>query len=331
MTAELCTGGSAGPLPTVGVPPDVVELQGDLMDSGIRVILLGTAAGPYPAAGRQGCSSAVVIGDRVYLVDAGYGALRKYVQAGLRLRDLRAIFLTHLHSDHIADLFTLFLLGWGPANHGVDQTVRVFGPGPDPAHSAAGTEELIGHCLSGFGQDITVRMRTSERSPLDTLVLARDLSTPPDASMPVYEDDRVRVTTRAVPHPPLHLSLGFRFETDEGVIAFSGDTAYSDSVGELAAGADILVHETMEPDFYRGLGYSAQLLDFLTASHTSPQDVGRLASQAGAHCVALSHIGPPDPRAVSDDEWVRRVGTKFRGRTVVGHDLTQVIPASRHM
>jgi ribonuclease BN (tRNA processing enzyme) len=309
------------------IPPDAVRLCGDLGPAELRVILLGTAAGPYPAPGRQGCSSAVVVGDRVYLVDAGYGALRKYVQAGLLLRDLRAVFLTHLHSDHIADLFTLFLLGWGPANSGVDQQVRVFGPGADradPSHPAAGTEDLVRHCLAGFGQDLAVRTRTSERNPLRELIAPTDLSIVDGANVLVYEDDRVRVTTRAVPHPPLSLSLGFRFETEEGVVAFSGDTAYSDSVGELAAGADILVHETMEPDFYRGLGYSARLLDFLTASHTSPTDVGRLAAQAGARCVALSHIGPPDPRAVTDDDWARRVASRYNGRIVVGHDLTQL-------
>lgn len=333
MTDDLCDG-RCGPdePPLQTVPADAVQLTGDCGAGRLRVVLLGTAAGPYPAPGRQGSASAVVVGDRTYLVDAGYGALRKYVQAGLSMQDLRAVFLTHLHSDHVADLFTLFLLGWGPANQGVDQPVRVLGPGPDrtdPAHPAAGTEELVGHCLAAFGQDIAVRMRTSGRSSLDTLVLPHDLSMPDDAGTLVYEDDRVRVTARAVPHPPLHLSLGYRFETEEGIVVFSGDTAYSDDVGELAVGADILVHETMEPDFYRGLGYSTRLLDFLTASHTSPQDVGRLASHAGAHCVALSHIGPPDLRGISDDEWSRRVGTRFRGRIAVGHDLMQLLPGAR--
>ncbi|MFZ3566475.1 MBL fold metallo-hydrolase [Streptomyces sp. BH097] len=335
--ADLCTCGGAAPpteLPSPAAPPDAVQVTGDARPEGptaLSVVLLGTGAGPYPAPGRQGASTAVVVGDRTYLVDAGYGALRKYAQAGLRLSDLRAVFLTHLHSDHTADLFNLFLLGWGPANHGVNQPVHIAGPGPDrtlPDHPQPGTEGLLTHLLAAFGQDVAVRLRTSARTPLADLVRPHDLVSPPAGQdVLVYEDDRVRVTAREVPHPPLHQSFGYRFETEEGVVAFSGDTAYSDSVGELAEGADLLVHETMEPDFYRGLGYSDRLLDFLTASHTAPGDVGRLATAAGVRRVALSHIGPPDPREVGDDDWTRKVAATYSGPVVVGHDLTRLVPA----
>lgn len=337
MTGPLCT--EPWHPASAWEVPDAVRLTGDLASGPLRVVLLGTAAGPYPAPGRQGAASAVVVGDRTYLIDAGYGALRKYVQAGLSLRDLAAVFLTHLHSDHVADLFTLFLLGWGPANEGVDQPVRVLGPGTDPRDSSAGTAGLVEHCLRAFGQDIGVRTRTSRRKHLQDLVVPVDVAAAAGGSADglavredgeptvVFEDDRVRVLTAAVPHPPLHLSLGFRVETEHGVVAFSGDTAYSERVGKLAAGADILVHEVMEPAFYRTLGYSAELLDFLAASHTAPGEVGRLAAEAGVGCVALSHIGPPDPRAVTDDDWERPVRAEFGGRIVVGHDLTQILPA----
>lgn len=324
MTGHPCAPGDGA----THVPADPVELTGDLGgDSPLRVILLGTAAGPFPAPGRQGCATAVVVGDRVYLVDAGYGTLRRYVQAGLRLRDLAAVFLTHLHSDHVADLVTLFLLGWGPANAGVDQPVPVFGPGPDPTDAPApGTTGLVEHGLAAFGQDIAVRMRTSPRTHPAALVMPRDLDPPVAPGTVVHEDDRVRVTAAAVPHPPLHLGLGFRIETEHGVVAVSGDTARSDRVAELAADADVLVHEVMDPGYYRDLGYPPELLDFLAASHTCAEDVGRVATQAGARCVALSHIGPPDPRAVTDASWERRVGAHFRGRIVAGHDLTQLVP-----
>ncbi|MER7011587.1 MBL fold metallo-hydrolase [Saccharopolyspora sp. NPDC000359] len=309
-----------------GVVPDAVQLTGDLGEGPLRVVLLGTAAGPYPAPGRQGAATAVVVGDRTYLVDAGYGALRKYAQAGLALRDLGGVFVTHLHSDHVADLLTLFLLGWGPANRGVDHQVRVVGPGPDPRDASAGTAGLVEHGLRAFGQDIGVRTRTSPRTHLAELVRAEDVSVDP-VPTPVFEDDRIRVLAAAVPHPPLHLALGLRIETEHGVVAFSGDTARSRVVAELAAGADVLVHEVMDPAYYRGLGYSPELLDFLAASHTSPQEVGEVAAEAEVGCVALSHIGPPDPRAVTDDEWERPVRAGFRGRIVVGHDLTQVLPS----
>ncbi|RKT87140.1 Ribonuclease BN, tRNA processing enzyme [Saccharopolyspora antimicrobica] len=325
MNASLCTDPFGAGSSSEAVPADAVRLTGDLGDGPLRVVLLGTAAGPYPAPGRQGAATAVVVGDRVYLVDAGYGALRKYAQAGLALRDLGGVFVTHLHSDHVADLFNLLLLGWGPANRGVDHQVRIVGPGPDPRDSSAGTAGLVEHGLSAFGQDIGVRTRTSPRTHLAKLVQAEDVSVE-STPTPVYEDDRIRVLAAAVPHPPLHLALGFRIETEHGAVAFSGDTARSRVVAELAASADILVHEVMDPTYYRDLGYSPELLDFLAASHTSPQEVGQVAAEAGVECVALSHIGPPDPRAVTDDDWERPVRAGFRGRIVVGHDLTRILP-----
>ena len=131
---DLCcapSAAAAGGAPGRQVPPDATTLSGDLRRARTRVILLGTAAGPYPEPGRQGCSSLVAVGDRSYLIDAGYGTLRKLVQSGVDVESLAAVFVTHMHSDHISDLFTLFLLGWGTGDHGILSPVQVFGPG-DP-------------------------------------------------------------------------------------------------------------------------------------------------------------------------------------------------------
>src|SRR5699024_1979890 len=100
------------------------QLSGDRRRTRTRVILLGTCAGPYPTPGRQGCSTLLVVGDRSYLVDTGYGTVRKLVQSGVDLRTLHGIFVTHLHSDHVADLFNVFLLGWGTGGHGIFDPVQ---------------------------------------------------------------------------------------------------------------------------------------------------------------------------------------------------------------
>ncbi|MEI2821441.1 MAG: MBL fold metallo-hydrolase, partial [Marmoricola sp.] len=68
-----------------------------------RVVLLGVAGGPPPEIGRAGISSALVIGDRVYVIDCGRGAVTQYAQARLKFKNLRGIFVTHLHADHVID------------------------------------------------------------------------------------------------------------------------------------------------------------------------------------------------------------------------------------
>ena len=83
-----------------------------------RLVLLGTAGGPvwWPNCDREGISSALVVGDAVYVVDCGDGVGKRYKQAGLGqnnlvsgmsgMENLRGIFLTHLHSDQPEQLET---------------------------------------------------------------------------------------------------------------------------------------------------------------------------------------------------------------------------------
>lgn len=355
--ADLCCtpyAGAAGQQPRGHVPPDATQLSGDLRRTRTRVILLGTAAGPYPEPGRQGCSSLVVVGDRSYLVDAGYGTLRKLVQSGVGPETLRAAFVTHLHSDHVADLFNLFLLGWGTGGHGIVSPVAVHGPGnphglpaptpgvtpaplANPVNPTPGLSELLDDAVDGWAYDLNIRTRYNSRPGLASLIEAHDLMPPahvgaaPDGQVcpdmdpfVVFEDDRVRVSAVLVDHPPVFPSFGYRFETDDGVFAFSGDTARHDNVTRLAVDADLLVHEVMHIPYYASIGYPPALLDFFASSHTAPEDVGSVAAEAGARAVALAHIGPGDPRAVRDETWRRAVGRTYDGRVVVGHDLLQI-------
>jgi len=120
-----------------------------------RIVLLGTAGGPswWPKSDRVSASTALVVGDDIYLIDLGHGATHRLAQAfnsGIfvktgkgrvekgyptYLRNVKALFLTHLHMDHTADYPTLLLVGYG-AGLGVDpkdpktiRPVKVFGPG----------------------------------------------------------------------------------------------------------------------------------------------------------------------------------------------------------
>lgn len=92
----------------------------------------------------------------------------------------------------------------------------------------------------------------------------------------------------------------------------------------LADDADLLVHEVMHIPYYAQAGYPQALLDLFASSHTTPEDVGRVARDAGARHVVLSHIGPGDLREVSDSTWRRAVRSTFAGEITVGHDLQQL-------
>ena len=78
-----------------------------------ELVLLGTAGAPLPVAGRAGISSALIVDERVFVIDCGRGSPSGFADAGLSFSHLEAVFLTHLHADHIGDLAGMLLYGWG--------------------------------------------------------------------------------------------------------------------------------------------------------------------------------------------------------------------------
>ena len=142
----------------------------------------------------------------------------------------------------------------------------------------------------------------------------------------MYQDDDIKVTGIKVPHSAFDLALGLRFDTKERSIAISGDTGYSDHVVSLAKGADILVHEAMywpgieKMLLERGKGtVSDSQKQYFLHDHTTAEDAGRTAAQAGVKTLVLTHlIGGPDP--VTDEQWIAAAKKYFDGEVIVGRD-----------
>ena len=77
----------------------------------IKVTLLGTGT-PQPLMERFGPGILVQAGSEILLFDAGRGGLQRLRQLNLSYDKINALFITHLHSDHIVGLPDLWLTGW---------------------------------------------------------------------------------------------------------------------------------------------------------------------------------------------------------------------------
>jgi ribonuclease BN (tRNA processing enzyme) len=275
-----------------------------------RLILLGTAGGPTPKPNRAASANAIVVGDRVYLIDAGNGAARQMVMAGLKLDQLASVFITHHHSDHNIDLGAVLLLAW---SNNLAHPIEFHGPPP--------IRQILRDTLSANRVDIRVRMADEGR--VDPARLARVV----EHSGPglVFADDRVRVTSAQVVHPPFKHAFGYRFDCPDRSIVFSGDTAPSDALIALAKGADVLVHEVMYLPAMEKLIASEpnapRLREHLLTSHTTCEGVGKVATAAGVKKLVLSHFVPGGYPFVSDEAWLQAVRPHFAGEIVVGRDL----------
>ena len=95
-----------------------------------ELVLLGTAGAPMPVAGRAGISSALIVDERIFVIDCGRGSPSAFIDAGLDFTRLEAVLITHLHVDHTGDLPGMLLYPWGvrTGEEGPLPPIRVYGP-----------------------------------------------------------------------------------------------------------------------------------------------------------------------------------------------------------
>jgi ribonuclease BN (tRNA processing enzyme) len=182
---------------------------------------------------------------------------------------VRALFLTHLHSDHTADYANLLFFGLFVGLDRRSTRFKVFGPGRrgqmapifslpgaptptvpiiNPDNPTPGTRDMTGYLYQTFATDLNDRMRDNGKPNLEAVVEVHDIDIPPIAGFKspnetpspamepfkIFEDDRVRVSATLVQHAPIWPAFAYRFDTDDGSIVFSGDTARSENLIKLA-------------------------------------------------------------------------------------------------
>jgi ribonuclease BN (tRNA processing enzyme) len=290
-----------------------IARHGDAQQGRTRLILLGTGGGPRPRKASSASAQVIVSNDVAYVVDCGDGVARQLVFADVPLPAVRHVFITHQHSDHNADYGNLLLLAWAA---GLRTPVDTWGPPP--------LEKMTRLFFEMNAYDITTRIADEGRVPLEPLVQVHELR----EAGAVMRDDRVRVSSALVDHPPVVPSFAYRFDASDRSIVISGDTRPSDNLIALAKAADVLVHSALYvPALDRMVGSVAnasRLKASILGHQTAAEDAGRVAKAAGVTTLVLSHLVPPDDPAVTDALWIEAARTHFDGRIVVGRDLLEI-------
>jgi ribonuclease Z len=277
----------------------------------IEVTLLGTGS-PIPDPNRAGPSTLVRAGGQVLLVDCGRGVLQRAAAVGVGAAGLSALLLTHLHSDHIAELGDVLITSW-ITNFAPD-------PAPLPIIGPPGTAETVAATLKAFGHDIGYRIAHHA-----------DLNAPPPIEVhewtegPVWDRDGVTIRVAPTDHRPVTPTIGFRIEFDGASLVLAGDTVPCASLDELSAGADALVHTVIRKDILTQV--PQQRIKDVCDYHSSVQEAAATAARAGVGTLVMTHYVPAIAPG-QEEQWRALAAAEFSGKIELGDDLHRVeVPA----
>ncbi len=278
-----------------------------------RIVFLGTKGGPRVGNGASNPANLVVVNDTPFVIDCGMGVSRQLVNAGVPIPSVKYVFISHHHSDHNLEYGNLVYNAWAA---GLSTPISSFGP--------KGIEAMTKEFWELNKFDVETRIEDEGRPDPRKLLIAKDIT---DDGVVLKTAD-VTVTAFRTPHPPIVDNFAYKFETPDGTIVFSSDTAYNPKLAEFAKGADVLVHECLYvPAVDRLVAKTrngATLKKHLLDSHTSTEDVGRIAAAAGVKVLVLSHFVPGDDPLITDDNWTEDVKKNYSGRIVVAKDLMEL-------
>ncbi|MEA2764190.1 MAG: hypothetical protein QOK07_594 [Gemmatimonadaceae bacterium] len=263
------------------------------------IVTLGTGT-PRPLPDVMGPATAVIVGQRVFLFDVGEGIERRLAAAHLPINGVTAVFVTHLHSDHVLGLADLVFSSW---NSGRDKPFPVFGP--------PGIDAMLEHLYEAFAVDI--KEREFDYGVAGGYRLSAHEISPGVA----YDSGSVRVTAFPVEHGRL-TAYGYRIDTPTRSIVISGDTRPSEALVRMATGVDVLIHEIQPSGAVTLAGRpSVDWAKYIAGHHTTAIQLGELAARAKPKLLIVSHNGRRAPAA----ELIADIRRAFSGKVVIADDL----------
>ena len=273
----------------------------------MELTLLGTGC-PKADSKRFGPSNLISTKKTKILVDCGSGVTQRLDQARISSAEIDALFLTHLHSDHVVDLYQLIISSWHSYRI---KPWKVFGP--------KGTKFFVKKIMNAWKDERNQRIKYEARYSTNAFVIevkefkSEGLIKIKDLIVEYFEVD----------HKPVKYAYGFNFLNKGKKITVSGDTKPCENVMKYGQKADVLLHEVyidgeiMKTNKMR----TAKTLHNVRAYHTPSTLVGKIAKIANCKKLVLTHLVPTK----FDEYKLKNIVKKDFGKNpIIGKDLLKI-------
>lgn len=288
---------------------------------GIKVLICGTGSPEVSSARAQACTL-VAAGGRLFLFDAGDGALRSLSASRIPVNDLERVFVTHFHSDHFNDLGALINAGW---IWGRTTPLEVQGP--------KGLAQVIAGFDAAYALDEGYRSANmphlAERRAIARAVPLEIAFPEWTRTVRVYDKDGVTIDAALVAHDPVRPALGYVLRYKGRKLFISGDTEVSPVNLPAMKGADMVVHESYASHMVRraipqmkamGMDFHARVAERTIPYHADNIALAKQAQAAGVKHLVLTHLIPYPENMVVRGMYTEGMGEHFKGQLTVAED-----------
>ncbi|MFX0098245.1 MAG: MBL fold metallo-hydrolase [Candidatus Hodarchaeota archaeon] len=272
----------------------------------VKILFLGTAASAF-SKDRNPTSIIVHINDKAILLDCGPGVTRRCVENGIDLRKIEKLYISHGHNDHLIDITSFLWQNWLGSDRKNELEIITQGYVVDRIKNLI---SLVSTPEDAMKYDLNFIDITKE-PPLKDFALDIGLAQDPTD---------LKITRRHVkgihdpPSSGIRLDINVTSENKVISICYSGDTAPSDSICELAKDCTYLIHEAT---FLDDEEETATMFN-----HSTPSGAGKIASKANVGNLVLIHYS--NALEGKEDLIKAQASKEFDGNIIIARDLMEI-------
>ena len=273
----------------------------------MKLTLLGTGC-PSVDYKRCGASNLVLTKKTKILIDCGSGVTQRLNQSKNSSADIDALLLTHLHTDHVIDLYQLIISSWHSDR---DSIWKIYGP--------KGTKKFVDKIFSAWKIERELRISYEKRKSTNALKY-KVYELKKNGSIKIND---IKIKYFEVDHKPVPYAYGFSFYNNKKKLTISGDTRPCENLMQNAQNSDVLLHEVFIEYEMNKMSKlkTKKTLHNVKEYHTPSNLVGKVAKLSNCKELVLTHFVPT---RFNSSRLKKVVKKDFGKDPIIGKDLLTI-------